>query len=208
MSDRSSIAIIGYSGHAFVVLDAAREADINIEYYCELSETPFNPFHLKYLGNERNTDFDWNVIDSFVIGIGDNNIRKKIAEFIISRNKEILNIIHPTSVISRFANFGTGNFVAANVIINALAKVGSFCILNTGCIVEHECIVEDGAHIAPGVVLAGNVNIGENSFIGANTVIKQGVVIGKNVIVGAGSVVVKNIPDGEIWIGNPAKFYK
>lgn len=205
MSDRSSIAIIGYSGHAFVVLDAAREADINIEYYCEISETPFNPFHLKYLGNERNTDFDWDVIDSFFIGIGDNNIRKKIAEFIISRNKEILNIIHPTSVISRFANFGTGNFVAANVIINALAKVGNFCILNTGCIVEHECIVEDGVHVAPGAVLAGNVCIGELSFIGANAVIKQGVKIGKNCIIGAGAVVLHNVSDYTIIVGNPGK---
>ncbi|MHA7608249.1 NeuD/PglB/VioB family sugar acetyltransferase [Elizabethkingia meningoseptica] len=208
MSGRNSIAIIGYSGHAFVVLDAAKEAGFNINYYCDRSKVLSNPFNLKYLGNENDIDFDWNVVDSFIIGIGDNNIRQKVAKLISTNNKEILNIIHPTAVISRFVNFGSGNFVSANVTVNTLAKVGSLCILNTGCIVEHECTIEDGVHIAPGSVLAGNVYVGENSFIGANTVVKQGIKIGENVVVGAGSVVVKDIPDGETWIGNPAKYYK
>jgi acetyltransferase-like isoleucine patch superfamily enzyme len=60
-------------------------------------------------------------------------------------------------------------------------------------------------HIAPGAVLAGNISVGENSFIGANSVVRQGVKIGSGVILGAGSVVIKNIPDNEIWAGNPAK---
>lgn len=63
-------------------------------------------------------------------------------------------------------------------------------------------------HIAPGVVLAGNVTVGENSFIGANSVLKQDVKIGSGVTVGAGSVVIKDIPDNEIWVGNPAKKLK
>lgn len=62
--------------------------------------------------------------------------------------------------------------------------------------------------IAPGAVLAGNVMVGENSFIGANSVVKQGVTIGNGVTVGAESVVIKNIPDNEIWVGNPAKKLK
>ncbi len=52
------------------------------------------------------------------------------------------------------------------------------------------------------------VKIGDNCFIGAKTIICNSVQIGNNVIIGAGSVVTKNIPDNEIWAGNPARFIK
>ena len=52
------------------------------------------------------------------------------------------------------------------------------------------------------------VSIGDNAFIGAHSTILKGVSIGKNSIVGACSVVTRNIPDNEIWGGNPAKFIK
>lgn len=208
MPDKNSISIIGYSGHSFVVLDAAKQMNLDVKYYCERNQVSYNPFEINYLGDEGSGFFDWSSIDQFILGIGDNKIRQKVAELVLSKQKLILNVIHPSSVISNFATFGTGNFIAANVTINALAKIGNNCILNTGCIIEHECNIESGAHIAPGTVLAGNVSVGENSFIGANSVLKQGVKIGNGVTVGAGSVVIKDIPDDEIWIGNPAKKLK
>ena len=52
------------------------------------------------------------------------------------------------------------------------------------------------------------VKIGNNVFIGANTIVLKGVTIGDRSIIGAGSVVTKNIPEDEIWGGNPAKFIR
>ena len=208
MPDKNSIAIIGYSGHSFVVLDAAKEMGLHVEYYCERNKVSFNPFELIYLGDEGNYSFNWTTVDEFILGIGDNRIRQKMAGLILSKKKAILNVFHPSSIISNYATFGTGNFIAANVTVNALAKIADNCILNTGCIVEHECIIKSGVHIAPGTVLAGNVTVGENSFIGASSVVKQGVKIGDGVTVGAGCVVIKDIPNNEIWVGNPAKKLK
>lgn len=50
--------------------------------------------------------------------------------------------------------------------------------------------------------------INDNVFIGANSFILKGVIIGANSILGAGSVLTKNVPENEIWAGNPAKFIK
>jgi len=208
VQDKNPIAIIGYSGHSFVVLEAAELMGLNIEYYCEKDYLLYNPFDISYLGDEGRNDFNWESVNEFVLGIGDNKIRQKVADLIIQKKKELLNIIHPTSVISNYAAIGIGNFIGANVTITSFAQIGNNCILNTGCIVEHECVIEDGVHIAPGAVLAGNVSVGEISFVGANSVIKQGVKIGKEVIIGAGSVILKDIPDHEIWVGNPAKKIK
>jgi acetyltransferase-like isoleucine patch superfamily enzyme len=52
------------------------------------------------------------------------------------------------------------------------------------------------------------VRIEDGAFIGTNAIICKGVTIGKESIVAAGAVVVKSIPPGEIWGGNPAKFIR
>jgi acetyltransferase-like isoleucine patch superfamily enzyme len=46
---------------------------------------------------------------------------------------------------------------------------------------------------------------GELSFIGISAIIIQGIKIGKNVTIGAGSVVIKDIPDNAVVVGNPGK---
>ena len=52
------------------------------------------------------------------------------------------------------------------------------------------------------------VCIREGAFIGACSIIMKGVTVGYHSVVGAGSVVTHNIPDNEIWAGNPAKFVR
>lgn len=58
-----------------------------------------------------------------------------------------------------------------------------------------------GIRISPVVIKKG-------AFIGCNSIIGKGVIVGARSVVAAGSVVVKSIPDDEIWGGNPAKFIK
>ena len=50
--------------------------------------------------------------------------------------------------------------------------------------------------------------IGDNVTLGANVVVIGNVRIGNNVMIGAGSVVVKDIPNNSIAVGNPAKVIK
>ena len=50
--------------------------------------------------------------------------------------------------------------------------------------------------------------IEEDVFIGANSIITKGIRIGKRSIIATGSVVVKSVPENEIWGGNPARFIK
>ena len=205
MLDRS-IVLVGYSGHGMVVSEAALLAEMDLKYYTEKNTVKLNPFKLIYLGFEGDSSFEeWNKNYSFVLGIGDNLLRQKTANLILSNNKTIQNVIHPSASISELIALGQGNFIARNVSINPFAKIGNHCILNTTCIIEHECVIADAAHIAPGAVLAGNVSVGERSFIGANSIVKEGVIIGSDVIIGAGSVVVKNILDGKTMVGNPLR---
>lgn len=203
------IAIVGYSGHAFVVLDACKKMGIPVQFYCDQFKVKHNnPYQLTFLGDESIETFDWNAVDKFVLGIGDNSIRRIVADRIEGAEKEIVTVVHPTAVINDFAHIGIGSFLSSNCVVNTLATVGRNCIINTGAIIEHECKLGDSVHVAPGAVLAGNVSVGAGSFIGANSVVKQGITIGENVIVGAGSVVIRDIEDNEKWVGNPVRKIK
>ena len=52
------------------------------------------------------------------------------------------------------------------------------------------------------------VLIDEGAFIGGHSIILKGVRIGKYSVIGAGSVVTSDVPDNEVWAGNPARFIK
>lgn len=63
-------------------------------------------------------------------------------------------------------------------------------------------------HIGQGKdVFLGKISIGNNAIIGVNTVIFPNVQIGNDVRIGAGAIVVRDtvIPDGETWVGIPAR---
>jgi sugar O-acyltransferase (sialic acid O-acetyltransferase NeuD family) len=199
------IAIIGYSGHAFVVIDALQLAGKKVVAYCDQELKTNNPFELAYLGKEREATAELENFDYFA-SVGDNGIRRKICEFVESAiGRPAITVIHPSAVIAASVQIGQGVLVSAGALINAFAVIGNGVICNTGAIIEHECRIGEYVHIAPGAVLCGNVSVGNNSFIGANAVIRQGISVGANAIIGAGSVVTRDVPDGAQVIGNPAR---
>lgn len=70
------------------------------------------------------------------------------------------------------------------------------------------CIITHFINPQTNVSQKAEVRIKEGAFIGVNTIITKPVIIGKCSVVGAGSVVTKDIPDYEVWAGNPAKFIR
>ena len=84
-----------------------------------------------------------------------------------------------------------------------------------------DIIIEEGVRITIGCILLthfmepstgtysrGKIIIKKRAYLGCNTVICKPVTIGEDAIVGAGSIVTKDIPAGEVWAGNPARFIR
>jgi len=118
---------------------------------------------------------------------------------------QIVPAIHPSSIISDSANIGRAPMIGPGAIVNAAARVGDNVLINSGAIVEHDCEVGDHVHIASGAQLAGAVWVGDECMIGMGACIRERVSIGRKSIVGAGAVVVKDVPDGVVVAGVPAR---
>lgn len=201
-----NIALIGYSGHAYVAFEIFFSQGQIVSAYTDLKEKKNNPYALKWLGDENEKEVVEKLKNyNYFVGIGDNKIRAVVSEKLIAEVGKPLNALHKTAIISRSISSGYGNMFAAGVIVNPQVKIGNGVICNTGAIIEHECMIGDYSHIAPGATLCGNVKVGKGSLVGANSVILPGISIGDYVTIGAGSVVVRNVPDYMIIKGNPAK---
>lgn len=144
--------------------------------------------------------------DSIVIAIGNNEIRKKVAEKYT--DMRFTTVIASTAVVAEDALIGEGTVVMANTVVHPNVQIGKHCIINTGAIVEHDCRIGDYSHISPAAILTGNVRVGNNVHIGANATILPGITIKDGAVIGAGAVVTKDVAADSVMVGNPARKIK
>lgn len=195
--------LYGASGHCKVIIDSIESStsktiegvfDDNIELK-KILNIPIYKYET----------FNKQLIKELFISVGNNSLRKLIAESI---KATYATIIHSKAFVSKYAVVNEGTAIMANAAVNASATIGKHCIINTGAIVEHDCELEDYVHISPSASLAGNVKIGEGSHIGIGAQVIQGITIGKWVTIGAGTVVIRDVPDNSLFVGNPAREIK
>lgn len=194
--------IYGASGHAKVIIEVMNSIGCPIDTIFDDDENI-----IEVLNHPVSHSFPEAALNSgTVIAIGNNRIRKSVAQEFKGEIKEV--IIHSAASVSNSVKLGRGTVVMANASINAETVIGEHCILNTGSTVEHDCIIDDFVHISPNAALAGGVWVGEGSHIGIGAVVIPGIKIGKWTTIGAGAVIIKNIPDFATVVGNPGKIIK
>ena len=113
-------------------------------------------------------------------------------------------------------------------------NICSHCLIENDVKIGDNVTVKSGVQLWDGITLEDNVFVGANvtftndkyprsksadwqclttivkkgASIGAGSTILCGITIGENAMIGAGSVVTKDVPAGELWLGNPAKFVR
>ena len=120
------------------------------------------------------------------------------------------------------AEIGDNCNICSHCFIENDVKIGNNVTLKFYVEVPDGTEIEDDVFIGPNVTFTNDkyprskqyldellkIKIKKGASIGASCTILGGVTVGKKAMIGAGSVVTKNIPDGELWLGNPAKFVR
>ena len=196
------VIIIGASGHGKVIADIVLKShDILVGFIDDgVAKETIIFDHYKVLGDiscvEYFKDYE------FIIAIGNNAIRKKIAESI---NVNYYTAIHPTSIIASDVEIEEGTCVMARSVINMHAHIKKHSIINTGAIVEHDCCIEDYVHVSPNAVICGGVKVGTLTHIGASATIRNYKSITSNCTIGMGCVVTDDINEEGVYVGIPAR---
>lgn len=203
------LVIWGASGHASVVADIVQLACTHeIAGFIEDGSPATNREFVEAFilgGRERLDSLLTTGVSELIVAIGDCAARTRLATMAREKGFTLAKAIHPKATIAGNVKVGAGTVIAAGAVVNPGATIGENVIINTSASVDHDCVIEDGAHIGPGCHLGGRVRIGRETWVGIGAVVRDGIVIGSRTTVGAGAVVVKDLPDGVLAYGVPAR---
>jgi len=153
--------------------------------------------------------FSKGLFDYLFIGIGYKHLSQRKEKFNTYKNKiPYATIIDSTAIIDPTAKIGEGVIIYPGCIIDKDSIVQNNVLLNLGVVLSHNSVVGEHTFISPCVAIAGFTTIGECCNIGINTTIIDNITITDRVTLGAGSVVIKNICQEGIYVGNPIKMIR
>lgn len=112
--------------------------------------------------------------------------------------------IHPNTQLSGNRGIGHGSLLCAQVNLSFGAKVGDHNHLYGSSFIGHDSEIEPYAWVANNSAVGARCLIKEGAHLGTNCSLREDVVIGAYAIVGIGAVVLKDVEDGAIVVGNPA----
>lgn len=199
---RNEFYIYGASGHSKVIIEILERSGGIIKGLYD--DDPAKKMLFEYHISHKKTLLGLTG-SSWIIGIGNNETRKKIAE---NNSLNYGTIIDISANVSKRVSLGKGSVIMPGATLNSSAIVGDHGIINTNSSIDHDCILEGYVHVSPNATLCGGVIIGEGAHIGAGAVIIPGIRIGKWTKIGAGSIVIKDVPDNATIVGNPARIIK
>lgn len=180
-------------------------------FFDDFKEKNSTVSEVKILGgtNEVLMAFNNGIIEELIIGIGYKHfaLRKKIFNSFFSKIP-MANVIHPSSFIDPSCKIGTGVFILPGCVLDRNVVVKDNVLLNTGCVISHDSTIESHSFLSPAVKVAGFVTIGECCNIGINTTIIDNISIVPYSQTGGGAVIIKNISEPGLYVGNPAKFIR
>lgn len=203
-----NVVILGSGGQARVVVDAIESQQC--ARILGLVDAGDAPAHTRYTTLGRDEDvpslhashgpFD------LMVAIGNNAVRQRVVSKLAQvASLHYLTVIHPQAHVAGDVQVGAGTFVAIGATLCVGVRLGQHVLINTNASVDHDCVVEDYAFIAPNAALGGGVHIGSGAMVGMGATVLPGLTVGAGATVAAGAVVTRNVRDGDLVMGVPAK---
>ena len=148
---------------------------------------------------------------SFMLTMGDMNIKNEISDNLIHYGGILPTLIHPTAVISKFVQISdSGVLINSHCEIHSDTKIDEGCVLWPRSTIEHDCRLHKYVFVGPNAYVGAYTEISDRAFIGQCSILmsNKAQAIGSSALVGAGALVTKPVPANSIVAGHPARLIK
>lgn len=143
---------------------------------------------------------------AFTVAIGSPRVRKSVVEKMREFGVEnFITLIDPAAMVGPTVTVGQGAIICAGAMATVNIDIGPFTLLDRGAVVGHDSQIGDFSTIAPLVSVSGNVSIGDGVEVGTGALIRQGLTLGQGSLLGMGAVLLRDLEENEVAVGNPAK---
>ncbi len=135
-------------------------------------------------------------------------LRRDLAERLGIPDERFATVIHPSAQLAAGCSVGPGSVLLANVVLTADASLGRHVFVMPNTVITHDDVIEDYVTLTSGVRVSSVVTIGTGTYVGSGALIREGVTIGPWSLVCMGAVVLRDVPGGQVWVGNPARYLR
>ncbi len=142
----------------------------------------------------------------YVIGIAAPHIKKSIIDALEQKGAEFIPVC---TRVTKGIHTSLGNtFYGLGAAIGTNSVIGDYNYIESEVLIGHDVHIGRYCHIGPRTFIAGDVRIGDFVMIHGAASIARGVQIGHNAVIGLGAVVMRDVPENAVVMGNPAKQIK
>lgn len=212
-SKSKKAVVIGAGTHGQVYCSYLQHAGIDVIGFVDDSKELYGKkvINLPVLGcysDLLSNAFKSKVSDVYCF-LGNNEIRVKYLSEMKSFGYNIPSFIHSSACVGPDVVTGEAIYMLPGNVIMPHTTIGNYFMMNACSTIAHHAIVEDGVFLSSGVNIGAQINIKKNAYIGMGATAMTGInTIGKNTLIGAGAVVIKDVPNYAVVVGNPARIIR
>lgn len=205
--------IIGAGKYGEVYLSYLREAGVDVIGFLDDDENSHDKIigEIPVLGStailpELKNRFG---IEDVYCPLGNNRLRVQFLYLARCLGYNTPNYIHPSVILSQRIKIGKGVYILLGSKIMPFTEIQDYVMISMNVNVAHHNILKKGTFLSTGCNFGASMTAEEFTYCGIGSTIMTGVQrLGKDCLIGAGAVVIKDVPDGAVMAGVPAKVIK
>jgi sugar O-acyltransferase (sialic acid O-acetyltransferase NeuD family) len=143
-----------------------------------------------------------------LVCIGHGSVRRRVVEQLARQGvtaQRFATVVDDLAVVPPDTVIGPGSILLAGVVVTAPIGIGAHVVVMPHVTLTHDVVIDDYVTIAGGVQLGGAVHVRPEAYLGMSASVRPGVTVGAASTLGMGSALLTDLPDGETWVGVPAR---